>query len=116
MRHIVAVEMRHSQRLADLPVTPYSEIPEGPLESLSALHDETVKRIQALLEDPAQDWAEGIDFQTVSLGVVHASRRKILGHAVLHGIRHWAQLSSLVRAAGFQSGIGGDLMVSSALE
>lgn len=116
VRHIVAVEMRHSQRLADLPVTPYAEIPLGPLELFRDLHTETIARIQSLLEDPAQDWAERIDFQTVSLGVLHATRRKIMGHAILHGIRHWAQVSTLIRAAGFQPGIGGDLMVSSAME
>jgi uncharacterized damage-inducible protein DinB len=43
------------------------------------------------------------------------TRRKVLGHALLHSQRHWAQLATLVRAAGFPSGFGGDLLFSSAL-
>jgi hypothetical protein len=36
-------------------------------------------------------------------------------HALFHGQRHWAQLATLVRAAGFPSGFRGDLLLSSAL-
>lgn len=115
VRHIVAVELRYSQRLAGLPVTAYEEIPEGKLDFFAALHDEAINRFRQLLADPAQDWAEAIEFQTVSAGVLRASRRKILGHALLHGIRHWAQLSTLARAAGFKPEIDGDLLVSLAL-
>jgi len=46
---------------------------------------------------------------------LRATRRKILAHALLHSIRHWAQLATLVRAAGYQPGIAGDLLASSAL-
>jgi hypothetical protein len=38
------------------------------------------------------------------------------GHALLHSQRHWAQLASSVREAGFPSGFPGDLIFSPALE
>lgn len=115
VRHIVAVEMRYGQRLACLPVTAYEEIPAENLDLFAAMHDEAMARFRQLLADPAQDWAEVIEFQTVSAGVLRASRRKILGHALLHSVRHWAQLSTQARAAGFKPGIDGDLLLSPAL-
>lgn len=115
-RHIVAVELRHSQRLAGLPVTPYDEIPEDSLEALFALHAETVERLRTLLADPTQDWAAEIEFTTLSAGKMHATRRKVFAHALLHSIRHWAQVATLARAAGLLPGFAGDLLASSALE
>jgi len=43
------------------------------------------------------------------------SRRKLTAHALFHSQRHWAQLATLVRAAGFSSGFKGDVLFSSAL-
>jgi hypothetical protein len=37
-------------------------------------------------------------------------------HALLHSQRHWAQLATLVRVAGFPSGFKGDLLISQALK
>jgi len=43
------------------------------------------------------------------------SRRKLAAQALFHSQRHWAQLATLVRAAGFPSGFKGDILLSSAL-
>jgi uncharacterized damage-inducible protein DinB len=43
------------------------------------------------------------------------SRRKVAVHALFHSQRHWAQLATLVRNAGFPSGFKGDLLFSPAL-
>jgi hypothetical protein len=43
------------------------------------------------------------------------SRRKGSVHALFHSQRHWAQLATLVRNAGFPSGFKGDLLFSPAL-
>jgi uncharacterized damage-inducible protein DinB len=44
------------------------------------------------------------------------SRRKALAHTLFHSQRHWAQLATLVRSAGFPSGFKGDLIFSPALK
>jgi len=116
VRHIVAVEMRHSQRLAGLPVTSYEEIPQNSLEALATLHTQTFERLRSLLADPAQDWAAKMEFTTLSAGTMSATRRKLLAHAVLHSIRHWAQVATLARAAGCPPKFAGDLLASSALD
>ncbi len=116
VRHLVFVELRYSQRLTGLPVTSYEEIPEHSLETLAALHAETVERLRTLLADPAQDWAAELEFTTLSAGKIRATRRKTLAHALLHSIRHWAQVATLARAAGFPPKFAGDLLASSALD
>lgn len=115
VRHIVAVELRYSQRFLNLPVTTYEEIPQDSLAPLDALHAETMERFRALLSDPAQNWAEEMQFNTRTAGSISATRRKVLAHALLHSIRHWAQVGTLARAAGCPAKFAGDLLASSAL-
>jgi uncharacterized damage-inducible protein DinB len=115
VRHIVVVEMRHGQRLSGETVSTYEQIPDGPLGALLTIHTEAVARFRKLLGDPAQDWAAEMEFTTLSAGTVRDSRRKLMAHALMHSIRHWAQLSTLTRAAGFPTGFAGDLLASSAL-
>ena len=58
---------------------------------------------------------EVILLQTVSAGTLHASRRKLFAHILLHSIRHWAQLSSLLREAGYKTTWPKDLLFSRAI-
>jgi len=117
VRHIWAVELRWAQRIAGLPQMAREEVPSGPLDALFALHQQAVEIIRGLLDDPAQNWEETIalEFQRLPPHARNASRRKILGHALFHSQRHWAQLATLVRVAGFPSGFMGDLLFSEAL-
>jgi len=39
-----------------------------------------------------------------------------LVHTLLHGQRHWAQLATLLRTAGFPAGFRGDMLLSSAMK
>ena len=57
-----------------------------------------------------------IEFPTRSAGMQRATRRKVLAHALLHSIRHWAQVATLARAAGLPPAFAGDILASSALE
>ena len=91
--------------------------PHGPLDALFGLHNQAVKIFRTLLDDPAQNWDETmtLDFPWLPPQARTVSRRKVLGHALFHSQRHWAQLATLVRAAGFPSEFKGDLLFSSAL-
>ncbi len=116
VRHIWGVELRWAQRLAGLPVTPREEMPAGPLEALFDLHLQAAAIVRGLLAGPVESWDEPfpIDFLP---GKAHTvSRRKVAGHMLFHSQRHWAQLATLVRTAGFPSGFKGDLLFTSALE
>jgi uncharacterized damage-inducible protein DinB len=116
-RHIWGVELRWAQRLAGQPQTPREEMPAGPLAALFELHVKAVAIFSELLATPAASWDDPIilDFDWIPPEHRSVSRRKVLAHALFHSQRHWAQLATLVRAAGFPSGFKGDLLFSSAI-
>ncbi len=117
VRHIWTSELRWSQRLAGLPVTPKEDFPAGPLDALYHLHTQAAKIFEGLLKLPDESWDEPyiLDLVWVPEDARRMSRRKIAGHALFHGQRHWAQLATLVRNAGFPSKFLGDLLFSPAL-
>jgi uncharacterized damage-inducible protein DinB len=115
--HIWGVELRWGQRVAGLPMTDRKDMPTGPLEAIYDLHLKAVDIFRGMLDDAGLKWDETItmDLPWLQPPTRAFSRRKIVGHALFHGQRHWAQLATLVRAAGFPSGFMGDLLLSSAL-
>ncbi|MDR3751702.1 MAG: DinB family protein [Terracidiphilus sp.] len=117
VRHIWAVDLRWSQRIAGLPELPREDVPAGPLDALYGLHQQAVQIFSALLNDPAQDWdaIKALEYDWLPAHARTASRRKLMAHALFHSQRHWAQLATLVREAGFPVKFPGDLLFSSAL-
>jgi uncharacterized damage-inducible protein DinB len=99
LQHIVAAQLRYAERLAGLPVSDYATIPFDSVESIYAVHDRAVSIFQQLLISDI-DWSESIDFVTRTAGTLHSDRKTILFHALLHSIRHYAQLASLTRQCG----------------
>lgn len=117
VRHIWGAELRTSQRIAGLPMIAGADVPHGPLNALFALHEQAARNFSALLADPNFDWASTISMEHDWLPA-HArtiSRRKLMAHALLHGQRHWAQLTTLLRNSGVPSGFQGDLLFSRSL-
>lgn len=117
LKHIFAVELRHSQRLTAEQVVAYESIPTGSLDDLMAVHSKALRNLQRFLSS-TDDAAlhEVITLQTVSAGTLHASRRKLFAHILLHSMRHWAQLSSLLRHAGYKTDWPKDFLFSDAIE
>ncbi|HEY5255362.1 MAG TPA: DinB family protein [Acidobacteriaceae bacterium] len=117
LKHIFAVELRHSQRLLGQEVTSYDAIPVGSLEDLMAIHAQAIQNLRKFLST-ASDAAllEVIPLQTVSAGTLYASRRKLFAHILLHSMRHQAQLTSLLREAGYKTDWPKDFLFSEALE
>lgn len=117
VRHIWGAELRWAERLAGFPETPREAIPAGPLDALFELHVKAGPIYRKMLADPEENWEAPyiLNIPSVPLEKRTLSRRKVLGHALFHGQRHWAQLATLVRAAGFPSEFRGDLLFSSGL-
>ena len=115
--HVWGVELRWGQRLAGLPVLAKEAVPAGPLDALFGLHLKAVVVFRALLDDQSLNWNETmkLDVPWLPPDAPAFSRRKIAAHALFHSQRHWAQLATLVRAAGFPSAFKGDMLFSSAL-
>jgi uncharacterized damage-inducible protein DinB len=116
LKHICAVELRHSQRLLGEEVVEYDAIPAGSVELLFGLHAQAVRNLRQFLAMADMSALEEIiTLQTVSAGTLHASRRKLFAHILLHSIRHWAQLSTELREAGFKTEWRKDFLFSDAM-
>jgi len=96
LQHIVAVEVRYAEQLSGLPVTEYAAIPFDSAGAIYATHERAVKMLRAQLASGV-DWDETFEFMTRSAGRMRAPRKTVLFHAMLHAIRHYAQLATLVR-------------------
>jgi uncharacterized damage-inducible protein DinB len=112
VRHIWGAELRWCERLAGVNETPREDIPAGPLDALFGLHGQAVKIFRGLLADPENNWSDPyiLKFDWVPPDQRAVSRRKIAAHALIHSQRHYAQLATLVRNAGFPSNFRGDLL------
>ena len=99
LQHIVAVELRYSERLAGLPATDYAAIPFHSAEAIYTTHARAMELLRAQLNSDV-NWVEQIEFVTRRLGPARSSRKTMFFHALLHSIRHYAQLATLVRQHG----------------
>ncbi len=116
VKHVWAADLRWAQRLAGVPEIAKEAVPEGPVQALYGLHEQAAAIYRELLARPAESWEESYTLNTPALPEpITMSRRKVMGHALLHGQRHWAQLATLVRNAGFPSDFRGDFLFSQAL-
>ena len=59
-----------------------------------------------------EDLAIVLEFPTRISGVLRASKRKMFAHAMLHGVRYWAQLATAMREAGHGTDWGHDFLFS----
>jgi uncharacterized damage-inducible protein DinB len=110
LQHIVAVELRYAEQLSGLPPSDYSTIPFDTADAIYATH----RRAAALVREQLAlnlDWNERIDYVTRSMGPARSSRKTILFHSLLHGMRHYAQLATLVRQHGIKPGWQMDYLV-----
>lgn len=115
--HVWGVELRWGQRVTGLPLTDKKDMPTGPVDVIYGVHEQAMRIFRGMLEDKGLDWDATVTLELPWMNppARSFSRRKIVGHALFHGQRHWAQLATLVRAAGYPSGFMGDLLFSSAL-
>ena len=110
MQHIVAVELRYAERIAHVAETPYEQVKYDSVETIYATHDRAIGMMKEALAGDT-DWERRIEFQTRSYGAMRTSVKTIYFHALLHGIRHYAQLGTLVRQHGYKAVWLGDYLM-----
>ena len=104
LQHVVAVELRYAQRLAALPESEYSAVKYGSGDEILETHDQALGLLRPRLADPAFDWEQEIEFVTITAGKLRARRKTVFVHAMMHSVRHYAQLATLARQHGFKPG------------
>lgn len=114
--HVFAVELRYAQRLLGRPVTGFEQLDTTTLDALWRIHHASRSTLRAYLEHlPAGEREREITFETRSLGLLTATAHKVTVHALLHGIRHWAQVATALRQAGHRQPWEHDWLLSGAV-
>lgn len=114
--HVFAVELRYAQRLLGRPVTEYDALDMSTVDALWAIHREARSTFRSYLEDlPAGERERELVFDTRTLGRLAASAHKVTLHALMHGIRHWAQIATALRQAGHRQPWEHDWLMSDAV-
>lgn len=114
--HIVIVQMRYAERLLGLPITEYDLLTNKTGPELFLLGHKSLEDLRSFAvaaNDP--DWDGTLTLPTRSAGTFTASRRKIFIHALLHGVRHWAQLATFLRQKGYKQDWQHDFLMSNAI-
>lgn len=117
VHHVVVVERRYADRLRDEPVSRYEDVPDESVDALFDAFEEGRRRLEEWIARASDaDLARRLEFTTLSAGTLSASARKIVVHALLHGVRHWAQIATALRQHGYPSDWHHDILMSDALE
>jgi len=97
------------RRLNLLSVRPY-EVRFDSLEAIYEFHERARSLVSDLSRKTEDFWRETIDFQTRRAGALSAPGRALFVHLLMHSIRHYAQLATLVRQHGIELGLPMDYL------
>jgi uncharacterized damage-inducible protein DinB len=102
VRHIFSAEKRYIDRLSNRPITDTTSTPN---DSATALFD-FGRQSRADLKEfigtvPAGEWETPQEFVILNNSLT-ATPRKIVVHVLMHEIRHWAQIGTLLRLNGYK--------------
>ncbi len=115
--HIFIVELRYGERLLEQPETANDALPKQSVDELFAIGAAARKKYREFLARASdEDWRKVISFKTLSVGQMSATKRKCFVHSLLHGMRHWAQLATVLRQQGIKADWHHDFMFSKAME
>ncbi|MBZ5672003.1 MAG: DinB family protein [Acidobacteriia bacterium] len=114
--HIVACEHFYAEWLSGEPITPWQSISTASADGLFAVADSAFEKWRNLPATASEaQWDEVMAFPK-PMETSKATRRKCFFHTFLHSVRHWAQLATALRAAGFKQDWQHDFIFSPAME
>jgi len=115
--HIFAVELKYAERVSGGALTKPADLPTRTVGEIFSIATTAHGKMKSYLKTASEADLNGkITFPTLSAGEQTASRRKVLGHALLHSLRHWAQLTTEMRRRGYKADWHHDLLFTDALQ
>jgi uncharacterized damage-inducible protein DinB len=100
IRHIFSAEKRYIDRLSDRPMTDTASLSNSSVEALFGFGRESRRDLNEYVKTvPAQGWDVFKEFEFFG-NHLKATPRKLIGHVLVHEIRHWAQIATFLRQAG----------------
>ncbi len=102
IKHIFSAEKRYVERMLDRPLTDPAAIPSNNLEELFQFGERSRRELKEFVEAlPAAQWDAPMEL-TLMGNSLTATPKKIVTHVLLHEIRHWAQIATLLRLSGYK--------------
>ena len=100
MRHIFSAEKRYVERLGERPLTDTGSVPADHLDALFQFGDESRQGLRDFVEAfPEEKWDVPFEFKLMN-SVLRVTPKKIIVHVLVHEMRHWAQIATLLRLNG----------------
>jgi uncharacterized damage-inducible protein DinB len=115
--HIFAVELKYAERISGGGLTKPADLPTGTIDEIFSVATTAHGKMKSYLKTASEADLNGkITFPTLSAGEQTATRRKVLGHALIHSLRHWAQLTTEMRRDGYKADWHHDFLFTDALQ
>lgn len=100
VRHMFSAEKRYIERLSGKPLTDTACISKDNVEVLFQFGQQSRRELMEFVETfPAQEWDIPNDYKILDRSL-RATPKKIVIHILVHEIRHWAQIATLLRLNG----------------
>jgi uncharacterized damage-inducible protein DinB len=114
--HMFGVELKYAERVSGGPLTQPADLPKRTVDEIFGIATTAQEKIKNYLKTASEADLNGtITFPTLSAGEQTATRRKVLGHALFHSLRHWAQLATEMRRRGYKAEWHHDFLFTDAL-
>jgi len=115
--HMFGVELKYADRISGVPLTRPADLPKRTIDEIFSIATTAHGKMKAYLKTASEADLNGkITFPTLSAGEQTATRRKVLGHALIHSLRHWAQLTTEMRRRGHKAEWHHDFLFTDALQ
>jgi len=102
IRHIFSAEKRYIERLSGRPLTDTTSVPVNKVDMLFKFSEQGRRDLRIFIDSfPSTDWDVPKDL-TVGTYSLKATPRKTVIHILMHEIRHWAQIATLLRLHGMK--------------
>jgi len=110
--HIFSAELYFGNAVQGVQQPDFDALDDKSVDEIFALGEEARGKFRGFLAGASDQ-----DLDTkVSAGPYRPSKRKMIIHAIIHGVRHWAQLATSLRAQGHKQTWQHDFLLSSAME
>jgi len=115
--HIFSVAQRNAERLLGEEMTPDQDLEARTLDQLfdiGRLARQKYRQYLATATD--EQLAIPHKYSSFTIGEFTATPRKLLLHGVVHSIRHWGQIATLLRQQGYTVNFTHDVIFSEVIE
>ena len=115
--HTFTSEYRIAQRLLAETMTPDAEFSRRTVSDLFSIGEAAHLKMREYVAHRTQDEVDALKkYPSPTLGEFEASPKKMLTHAIIHGIRHWAQVARAIRENGQRAEFSHDPLFSKRLK